>query len=241
MIMTTGCQKKQPDTLPVSPAEKNVDQSEMKDIDKTTDTASANKGADTNKDKNKSIVEISKPKTYLEQVEELTKKKEQVAEGVALYKILITKLPKGDKARETLLDYIMAESLTMVQSKDRQKIQIGLDAGFALNNIEAGNFYVQNRIIYAYTSFAKLERAAGNLDKAQAYTEKALAYRFDAEAMRLRLEILMDKAKQFIATKQYDEAKKLLKEIIEISDMSPGVLNEEKAAAEALLTKIQDK
>lgn len=225
VVAAAGCQKKQPEN--VNPTDQTIQNTSQPD----------DKGI---KDK-KSIIEISKPKTDLEQVEEIVKNKGDVVSAVTLYKSLMQKLPKGDPARQKLLDYIMAESLTMVQSKDRQKIQIGLDAALALNDIEAGNYYVQNRIIYAYTNFAKMERAAGNLDKAQEYTEKALIYHFAGETMRLRLEILMDKAKQDIAAKKYADARALLNEIVDIGSMSEngGIYKEENAQAKALLDTIK--
>lgn len=221
IITAAGCQKK--DTSPVNPA------------NQTGQISPADAPA-----KDKSIVEVSKPKTDIEQVEDIVKNKTDIMKAVTFYKALMQKLAKGDPARQKLIDYIMAESLKMVQSTDKKKIQTGLDVALALNDIEAGDYYIQNRIIYAYTNFAKIERAAGNFDKARGYTEKALIYHFAAETMRLRLEILMDEAKQYIAAKKYTEAQALLKEVIDISGVQENtkIYAKEEADARALLKTI---
>lgn len=190
---------------------------------------------------NKPSVNIEQEKIkYADMASSIVEQKGDVFEALEIYKKLLTLFEKDHEIRQKTLDYIMKESLDMVKSDNPVKIQKGLDVALGLDKIESGNFYVQNRIIYAYTSFAQIEKKKGNIEEAKKLAEKALGVRFDSEAMRLRLQILMEQAKDDVKNKKYEDAKKKLNEVIGISGLDNNVYlyKDEKAQAEKLLQTI---
>lgn len=155
----------------------------------------------------------------IEKAAKLIKEKGDAMEALDTYKKLMAVLPKGDKNRENLLKYIMDASMEMVRSNDVEKIQKGIQIALGIDGIEAGDFYVQNRLIYGYTSLAKLEAAKKNWTIALDWTQKALMLHFDSEAMRERLVIQTEQAKEAVAKGNKDEATKILTEVVGIMNL----------------------
>ncbi len=177
---------------------------------------------------------------YANKASVIVKEKGDPLEALNIYKKLLVLLPKGHPAREEVFQYIMKSSLEMAQSDDREKIQKGIQIATELNNIEAGDFYIENRLIYGYTSLAKLEAAKKNWTVALDWTKQALMLHFNTEAMRERLVIRIEQAKEDIAKGNNEEAKKFLADVIDIATLesNKAIYQKELKVAQDLMNKI---
>lgn len=162
-------------------------------------------------------------------------------DAIDVYTHLTQLLPVNDPMRTKILDYIMRETLKLVDSQKKDDVDRGLALSMDLYKLLPGDYYVQNRIIQAYIFYAKQEMAKRNWAAADEWVVKALHYRFHIEAMRTHINILMGKAKDLIAAKKPDDAKAALNQAISIinTDDNNKIYVNELADAQKLLETIK--